>query len=130
MSETSASVLFGDGDASKTFHAPRIGVRQGMELAAITSSDETKVRADWPAVPVVTSLSIVHLFLILTLLSFLPPMILHSHWRRRHWRQGKHVVVDKPFTVTLSQARELDGAAKVWVGYCRSFTTDAGTAIS
>ncbi|MEO9373642.1 Gfo/Idh/MocA family oxidoreductase, partial [Pseudomonas aeruginosa] len=25
---------------------------------------------------------------------------------------GKHVVVDKPFTVTLSQARELDALAK------------------
>jgi predicted dehydrogenase len=25
---------------------------------------------------------------------------------------GKHVVVDKPFTVTLSQARELDAQAK------------------
>ncbi len=43
---------------------------------------------------------------------------------------GKHVVVDKPFTVTLSQARELESRRSTAVGYFRCFITGAGTAIS
>ncbi len=43
---------------------------------------------------------------------------------------GKHVVVDKPFTVTLSQARELESWRSTVVGCCRCFTTGAGTVIS
>lgn len=54
MSENIRVGLIGYGYASKTFHAPLVAGTPGMELAAITSSDETKVRADWPAVPVVT----------------------------------------------------------------------------
>ncbi|MFP1452077.1 Gfo/Idh/MocA family oxidoreductase [Escherichia coli] len=42
---------------------------------------------------------------------------------------GKHVVVDKPFTVTLSQARELDALEKP--GACCLYSiTVAGIAIS
>ena len=53
MSENIRVGLIGYGYASKTFHAPLVAGTPGMELAAITSSDETKVHADWPAVPVV-----------------------------------------------------------------------------
>ena len=52
MSENIRVGLIGYGYASKTFHAPLVAGTPGMELAAITSSDETKVHADWPAVPV------------------------------------------------------------------------------
>lgn len=47
MSENIRVGLIGYGYASKTFHAPLVAGTPGMELAAITSSDETKVRADW-----------------------------------------------------------------------------------
>lgn len=43
---------------------------------------------------------------------------------------GKHVVVDKPFTVTLSQARELESPRSTAVGYFRCFITGDGTVIS
>ncbi|HBH14182.1 MAG TPA: oxidoreductase, partial [Leclercia adecarboxylata] len=46
--------LIGYGYASKTFHAPLIDGTPGMELAAISSSDASKVHADWPTVPVVS----------------------------------------------------------------------------
>ncbi|VEA03355.1 putative oxidoreductase [Salmonella enterica subsp. salamae] len=46
--------LIGYGYASKTFHAPLIMGTPGLELAAVSSSDETKVKADWPAVSVVS----------------------------------------------------------------------------
>lgn len=84
----------------------------GLELVAVSSSDETKVKADWPSVAVVTEPK--HLFNdpSIDLIVILHPMIHTSRWRKRRWKQGKHVVVDKPFTVTLSQARELDALAR------------------
>lgn len=43
--------LIGYGYASKTFHAPLIMGTPGLELAAVSSSDETKVKADWRRFP-------------------------------------------------------------------------------
>ncbi|HAZ76857.1 MAG TPA: oxidoreductase, partial [Enterobacteriaceae bacterium] len=98
--------------ASKTFHAPLIDGTSGMELAAISSSDEAKVKADWPTVPVVSEPK--HLFNDPTLdLIVIPtPNDTHFPLAKAALEAGKHVVVDKPFTVTLSQARELDALAK------------------
>lgn len=49
MSDPIRVGLIGYGYASKTFHAAA-GQRYGpgMTLAAVSSSDETKVLADWP----------------------------------------------------------------------------------
>ncbi|MGX5146012.1 oxidoreductase, partial [Enterobacter hormaechei] len=96
----------------KTFHAPLVAGTPGMELAAITSSDETKVRADWPAVPVVTEPK--HLFNDpnIDLIVIPTPNDTHFPLAKAALEAGKHVVVDKPFTVTLSQARELDALAR------------------
>lgn len=112
MSENIRVGLIGYGYASKTFHAPLVAGTPGMELAAITSSDETKVRADWPAVPVVTEPK--HLFNDpnIDLIIIPTPNDTHFPTAKAALEAGKHVVVDKPFTVTLSQARELDALAR------------------
>ena len=112
MSENIRVSLIGYGYASKTFHAPLVAGTPGMELAAITSSDETKVRADWPAVPVVTEPK--HLFNDpnIDLIVIPTPNDTHFPLAKAALEAGKHVVVDKPFTVTLSQARELDALAR------------------
>ncbi len=54
MSDNTRVGLIGYGYASKTFHAPLIAGTPGLELAVISSSDETKVKADWPTVTVVS----------------------------------------------------------------------------
>ncbi len=54
MSDNIRVGLIGCGYASKTFHAPLIAGTPGLELAVISSSDETKVKADWPTVTVVS----------------------------------------------------------------------------
>ena len=112
MSKNIRVGLIGYGYASKTFHAPLVAGTPGMELAAITSSDETKVRADWPAVPVVTEPK--HLFNDpnIDLIVIPTPNDTHFPLAKAALEAGKHIVVDKPFTVTLSQARELDALAR------------------
>lgn len=49
MSDSIRVGLIGYGYASKTFHAPLIAGTPGMALAAVSSSDATKVHADWPS---------------------------------------------------------------------------------
>lgn len=112
MSDNIRVGLIGYGYASKTFHAPLIVGTPGMELVAVSSSDETKVHADWPNIPVVSDPH--HLFSNpdIDLIVIPTPNDTHFPLAKAALEAGKHVVVDKPFTVTLSQARELDSLAK------------------
>ncbi|MFL0339643.1 oxidoreductase [Enterobacter ludwigii] len=112
MSDSIRVGLIGYGYASKTFHAPLIVGTPGMALAAVSSSDATKVHADWPSVPVVSEPK--HLFNDpnIDLIVIPTPNDTHFPLAKAALEAGKHVIVDKPFTVTLSQARELDALAK------------------
>ncbi|MBQ0225375.1 oxidoreductase [Enterobacter ludwigii] len=112
MSDSIRVGLIGYGYASKTFHAPLIAGTPGMALAAVSSSDATKVHADWPSVPVVSESK--HLFNDpnIDLIVIPTPNDTHFPLAKAALEAGKHVIVDKPFTVTLSQARELDAQAK------------------
>lgn len=112
MSDNIRVGLIGYGYAGKTFHAPLIAGTPGMTLAAVSSSDATNVHADWPSVPVVSEPK--HLFNDpnIDLIIIPTPNDTHFPLAKAALEAGKHVVVDKPFTVTLSQARELEALAK------------------
>ncbi|MGT8855789.1 oxidoreductase [Enterobacter sp. 186315] len=112
MNDTIRVGLIGYGYASKTFHAPLIAGTPGMDLAAIASSDAAKVATDWPSVPVVSEPK--HLFNDpnIDLIVIPTPNDTHFPLAKAALEAGRHVVVDKPLTVTLSQARELDALAK------------------
>lgn len=112
MSDPIRVGLIGYGYASKTFHAPLVSGTPGMTLAAVLSSDETKVLADWPAVKVVTAPQALFSDPDIDLVVIPTPNDTHFPLAKAALEAGKHVVVDKPFTVTLSQARELEAIAK------------------
>lgn len=112
MSDNIRVGLIGYGYASKTFHAPLIVGTPGMELAAVSSSDEAKVHADWPNMRVVSDPHALFTDPTIDLIVVPTPNDTHFPLAKAALAAGKHVVVDKPFTVTLSQARELDALAK------------------
>ena len=112
MSDKLRVGLIGYGFASKTFHAPLIVGTPGVELAAVSSSDASKVHADWPSVQVVSDPQALLDDPTLQLIVIPTPNDTHFPLAKAALNAGKHVVVDKPFTVTLSQARELDALAK------------------
>ncbi|WEJ91503.1 MAG: oxidoreductase [Klebsiella huaxiensis] len=112
MSDAIRVGLIGYGYASKTFHAPLISGTPGMTLAAVSSSDESKVLADWPVVKVVSEPGQLFSDPTLDLIVIPTPNDTHFPLAKAALEAGKHVVVDKPFTVTLSQARELDAVAR------------------
>lgn len=112
MSDAIRVGLIGYGYASKTFHAPLISGTPGMTLAAVSSSDQSKVLADWPANKVVSDPRQLFDDSAIDLVVIPTPNDTHFPLAKAALEAGKHVVVDKPFTVTLSQARELDAIAK------------------
>ncbi len=112
MSDAIRVGLIGYGYASKTFHAPLISGTPGMALAAIASRDADNVHADWPGVKVISQASELLTDPDIDLVVIATPNDTHFPLAKAALEAGKHTVVDKPFTVTLSQARELEALAK------------------
>ena len=111
MTDTIRVGLIGYGYASKTFHAPLITAVPGMELVAVSSSDAQKVHADWSNVTVVDDPQALFSRSDIDLIVIPTPNETHFPLAKHALLAGKHVVVDKPFTVTLSQAKELSQVA-------------------
>ena len=103
--------LMGYGYASKTFHAPLIQSVPGFELVAVSSSDPGKVLADWPSLAVLPSPDELLARPDLDLIVIPTPNESHFPLAQAALAAGKHVVVDKPFTVSLAEARSLQKQA-------------------
>ncbi|PXW99220.1 putative dehydrogenase [Sphaerotilus hippei] len=99
--------IVGCGFATTTFHAPLIRSVPGLRLAAISSSDPDKVRAGWPGVDVCTSAQALFERPDIDLVVIPTPNDTHHPLALQALAAGKHVVVDKPFTLDVAQAREL-----------------------
>ncbi|WP_040242613.1 oxidoreductase [Chromohalobacter japonicus] len=99
--------LVGYGFASKTFHAPLLMADGGMTLQAISSSDAAKVMADWPQVEVEASAAALFARDDIDLVVIPTPNATHYDLASAALAAGKHVVIDKPFTVTFDEAASL-----------------------
>ncbi len=107
MDETLRVGLIGYGYAGKTFHAPLIAAVPGLRLATVASSDPARVRADWPDMPVEPSPEALIARPDLDLVVVATPNDTHAPLASRALAEGRHVVVDKPFTITADEARAL-----------------------
>jgi len=99
--------LIGYGYAGKTFHAPLISAVPSLALVAVCSSDAAKVHADWPGVTVHATPAELIMRDDIDLVVIATPNDTHHPLAREALLAGRHVVVDKPFTVALDDAREL-----------------------
>jgi predicted dehydrogenase len=99
--------LLGHGFAGRTFHAPLIRAVQGLELRIVASSQPEQVQTRLPAVTVVASAREAATHPDVDLVVIATPNETHAPLAEAALRAGKHVVVDKPFTVTLAEARAL-----------------------
>lgn len=103
-------VLVGFGYAGRVIHAPLIRATPGLELIAVGSSHPSRVRAVLPDMPVLsTDAAVAHrsadLIVIATTNDTHAPLAIAA------LEAGKHVVVDKPFTLSLDAARPLAALA-------------------
>lgn len=98
--------LVGYGYAGKLFHAALIDATPGLRLQVIGSNRPDAVHADRPdAVVCAPQAAATHADVDLVVIA--APNDRHAPLAEAALRAGKHVVVDKPFTVTLAQARHL-----------------------
>jgi predicted dehydrogenase len=112
MNERLRVGLIGYGYAGKTFHAPLVAAVPALELAAVASSDAAKVHADWPGVAVHASPAELIARDDIDLVVIATPNDSHHPLARDALHAGRHVVVDKPFTVHVADARELVALAR------------------
>lgn len=99
--------LVGYGYVGKTFHAPLIAHTPGLHLHTVVSSDPQKVLADFPQVRVVDKPQDAFADPDIHLVVIAAPNAVHAALACEALAQGKHVVVDKPFTVTVDEARNV-----------------------
>lgn len=114
MSHTAKPVrvaLLGYGYVGKTFHAPLIQAVDGLELTLVGSSRPDAVHERVPDVrvsPVTEAATDAEVDLVV----IATPNDSHFPLAAAALRAGKHVVVDKPFTITLQEAEELAAIAE------------------
>ncbi|MDR6890407.1 MULTISPECIES: oxidoreductase [Variovorax] len=111
-SRTLRAGLVGYGFAGQTFHAPVLSAVPGLELAAMASSQPHKVHADWPNVAVVPDVGALVARPDIDLVVVATPNALHYPVAKAALEAGKHVVVDKPFTIDAAEARQLELLAR------------------
>ena len=107
MTEAVGVGLVGYGMAAASLHAPLIGAEPALRLRAVMSSDPAKVHRDLPAVPVLPSIDALLADPAVELVVVAAPNAVHFELAAAALRAGRHVVVDKPLTVTVAAADDL-----------------------
>lgn len=104
--------LVGYGLAGEIFHAPLISSVAGLQLAAVFSSNPAKVQRDYPSLTVEPSLEQLLAHDEITSVVIATPNTTHFEFAKQAILAGKHVVVDKPFTITSADADVLIALAQ------------------
>jgi predicted dehydrogenase len=104
--------IVGYGYATATFHAPLISSVPGLELLAIASSDAGKVHAAWPEISVCATAEALFARDDIDLVIIPTPNDTHYALAAKALAAGKHVVVDKPFTLNTADAIDLIAQAE------------------
>lgn len=99
--------LIGFGFASKTFHVPLLQAIPGYRIVAVSSRRAAEAQAVLPGVDVVADPSAMATHDGVELVVIASPNDTHAPLAESALRAGRNVVVDKPFTITVAQARQL-----------------------
>jgi predicted dehydrogenase len=115
MGEQAAMIrvaLIGYGFAGRVFHAPLLRAVPGLSLDVVGSRDAARVRADLPDVEVIDDYARAATDPRIDLVVIASPNDSHVPLARSALEADKHVVVDKPFTPSLGEARALADLAR------------------
>jgi predicted dehydrogenase len=105
--------LVGYGMAGRVFHAPLLRAEAGLALVGIATSRSEEVRALDPALTCYPSPEDLFADPAIDLVVIATPNATHAPLAEAALRAGKHVVVDKPFALTLAEAEALVALARV-----------------
>jgi predicted dehydrogenase len=100
------------GSAARIFHVPLLQAIPGMVLRTVVSRRPDKVRAALPAVSAVADFAAACADPEIDLVVVPTPNATHAPLAAQALAAAKHVVVDKPFTVTVAEAEALLAQAR------------------
>lgn len=95
------------GMSGKVFHAPLISAESSLHLHTILQRSEPTALADYPQVTVVKRFEDIIANPEIDVVIVNTPNELHYPMTRDALNAGKHVVVEKPFTLSLAEGEEL-----------------------
>jgi predicted dehydrogenase len=101
----------GYGYATRTFHAPLVAATPGLRLAAVATTAPATLAADWPDVPALPTADVLFARPDIDLVVIATTNDSHFPLAHLALASGKHVVVDKPFTLTAADGRALETLA-------------------
>jgi len=103
--------LVGFGFVSKTFHVPLLQATDGYKITSVSSSRPADVSAVLGDVDVVSDPKELATHSDIDLVVIASPNETHTPLAELAMRAGHNVVVDKPFTITVAEARHLASVA-------------------
>ncbi|GAC1455655.1 MAG: oxidoreductase [Gemmatimonadaceae bacterium] len=103
--------LIGFGFVSKTFHVPLLKATDGYRITTVSSSHPADVKAILPDVNVVSDPKALATHQDVDLVVIAAPNETHAPLTELAMRAGHNVVTDKPFTITVDEARHLAAVA-------------------
>jgi predicted dehydrogenase len=104
--------VIGFGFVAKTFHVPLLRATDGYAITTVSSSRPDDVAAMLPGVEVVADPKALAAHPNVDLVVIASPNPTHAPLAHAAMRAGKNVVVDKPFTITVEEARHLTHVAR------------------
>jgi len=104
--------LIGFGLGGKAFHAPVIAAVKGLRLAAVLQRHEDTASEIYPGTKVVRTVEELLAIKSIQLVAISTPNDSHFSYVKACLEAGRDVVVDKPFTTTLVEAKELATLAR------------------
>jgi scyllo-inositol 2-dehydrogenase (NADP+) len=107
------TAIIGFGFSGSIFHAPFLRINENYNLKCVVSSNPEKVQAELPGIRVESDYEQVIQDPSIDLIIITTPNDTHFPLAKAALEAGKHVVVDKPFTIHTKEAQELIQLAKL-----------------
>jgi predicted dehydrogenase len=126
------TALLSFGMSGRVFHAPFLHVNPGFELYAVWERSKELSTAIYPYVKIYRTFEEILEDKEIELVVVNTPNYTHYEYTKRVLEAGKHVVVEKPFTVTSAEGVELAALAekvgkKISIYQSRRFDSDSKT---
>jgi scyllo-inositol 2-dehydrogenase (NADP+) len=112
MKDKISTGIIGFGLSGRYFFAPFLSAHQGFTLKAILTSQNDEVGRLYPQAVVYSHVDELLNDIAIQLVIVASPNYTHFEIANKALLAGKHVVIEKPFTVTSKEAEELIGLAK------------------
>jgi scyllo-inositol 2-dehydrogenase (NADP+) len=100
------------GMSGKLFHTPFVDAHPGFNLSAVVERSEKTAQLRFPEIKSYNSVDELIADPEIELVIINTPNYTHFEFAQKALRAGKHVLVEKPFTVTAAEAQLLFAAAK------------------